>query len=63
MILRLPIVTPPCYAKSMKKGKEELRRLMELRRSSASTPIRNKTKYDRQSMKRDLNHIRKDLTY
>jgi len=47
----------------MKKDKEELRRLMELRRSSASAPIKNKSKYDRQSQKRDLNHIRKDLTY
>lgn len=35
----------------MKKTQEELRRLMELRRSSASSPIKNKKKYHRQTVK------------
>jgi hypothetical protein len=31
----------------MKKTAEELRRLMELRRSNAATPLRNKKQYSR----------------
>ena len=31
----------------LKKTKEELRRLMELRRSNASTPVKNKKTYTR----------------
>ena len=33
----------------MKKTKEELRRLLELRRSSASSPVKNKKKYSRKN--------------
>jgi hypothetical protein len=36
----------------LKKSPEELRRLMELRRSNAATPIKNKNKYNRQSNKK-----------
>lgn len=32
-----------------KKTKEELRRLMELRRSNSATPIKNKKKYTRKT--------------
>jgi hypothetical protein len=39
----------------LKKSSEELRRLMELRRSNAASPITNKKKYTRQSNKKMLN--------
>jgi hypothetical protein len=38
----------------LKKSSEELRRLMELRRSNAASPIINKKKYTRQSNKKML---------
>lgn len=38
----------------LKKSSEELRRLMELRRSNAATPIKNKKTYTRQSNKKML---------
>lgn len=38
----------------LKKSKEDLRRLMELRRSSAAMPVKNKKKYTRQSNKKML---------
>jgi len=38
------------------KTAEELRRLMELRRSSATTPSKNKKKYNRK-----IKHPKKDL--
>jgi hypothetical protein len=38
----------------LKKSSEELRRLMELRRSNAASPIKNKKKYTRQSNKKML---------
>jgi hypothetical protein len=38
----------------LKKSSEELRRLMELRRSNAASPIANKKKYTRQSNKKML---------
>ena len=37
-----------------KKTAEELRKLMELRRSNAAMPLRNKKKYTRQSDKKML---------
>jgi hypothetical protein len=37
-----------------KKSKEDLRRLMELRRSNAASPKLNKKKYTRQSNKKML---------
>jgi len=37
-----------------KKSSEQLRKLQELRRSSAATPLRNKKKYTRQSNKKML---------
>ena len=37
-----------------KKTKEDLRRLMELRRSNAASPKQNKKKYTRQSNKKML---------
>jgi len=37
-----------------KKPREELRRLMELRRSSAATPLRNKKIYSRKTKHKKL---------
>jgi len=37
-----------------KKPREELRRLMELRRSSAASPLRNKKKYSRKPKHKNL---------
>ena len=37
-----------------KKPREQLRQLMELRRSSASTPLRNKKKYSRKPKHRKI---------
>lgn len=39
----------------MKKTKEELRRLLELRRSSASSPVKNKKKYSRKDKHKGQN--------
>lgn len=39
----------------MKKTKEELRRLLELRRSSASSPVKNKKKYSRKNKHKGQN--------
>ena len=36
------------------KNPEQLRKLMELRRSNAATPLKNKKKYNRQSAKKML---------
>lgn len=42
-----------------KKTQDELRRLMELRRSNAAAPIRNKKKYTRQNNKKMIELNRK----
>lgn len=39
----------------MKKTKEELRRLLELRRSSASSPVKNQKKYSRKNKHKGQN--------
>jgi hypothetical protein len=38
----------------MKKNPEELRRLMELRRSNAASAVPNKKKYDRKKCQSDM---------
>lgn len=38
-------------------SKENLRKWLELRRSSASSKHKNKKKYDRKSLKRDLRKL------
>ena len=43
-----------------KKSKEDLRRLMELRRSNAASPKKNKTKYTRQNNKKMLDLAKKE---
>lgn len=43
-----------------KKNKDELRRLMELRRSNAATPKLNKKKYTRQNAKKMLELEKKE---
>jgi hypothetical protein len=45
-----------------KKSPEELRRLMELRRSNAATPKQNKTKYNRQSNKKMIELEKQERT-
>ena len=43
---------------NLKKTKEELRRLMELRRSNAATPVKNKKAYKRKPKhKNDLKNL------
>jgi hypothetical protein len=39
-----------------KKTSEDLRRLMELRRSNAARPLRNKKKYSRKIKHKNLTH-------
>jgi hypothetical protein len=42
----------------LRKTKEELRRLMELRRSNAATPVKNKKEYTRKKKhKKDLKNF------
>ncbi len=43
-----------------KKSQSELRRVQELRRSNAATPIANKKKYTRQSNRKMLELVRKE---
>ena len=44
----------------MKKTAEELRRLMELRRSNAASPIANKKKYNRKKCQSLMLELRKE---
>lgn len=44
------------------KTPEELRKLMELRRSNAATPIKNKKKYTRQSTRKMLELVNRERT-
>jgi len=44
----------------MKKNAEELRRLMELRRSNAASPVTNKKKYDRKKCQSLLLKLKKE---
>lgn len=44
------------------KTPEQLRKLMELRRSNAATPLKNKKKYTRQSTKKMLELEKKERT-
>ena len=44
----------------MKKNAEELRRLMELRRSNAASPVPNKKKYDRKKCQSLLLKLKKE---
>jgi hypothetical protein len=37
-----------------KKNKEELRKIQELRRSNAATPLRNKSKYSRKNKHKEV---------
>jgi len=43
----------------MKKNSEELRRLMELRRSNAASAVPNKKKYNRKKCKSELLKLKK----
>lgn len=45
---------------AMKKTPEELRRLMELRRSNAASPVKNKSKYTRQNNKKLIGLAKKE---
>jgi hypothetical protein len=44
----------------MKKTPEELRRLMELRRSGATTPVPNKKKYNRKNCQSQMLQLKKE---
>jgi hypothetical protein len=44
----------------MKKSKEELRRLMELRRSNAASSVPNKKKYNRKNCQSLLLQLKKE---
>jgi hypothetical protein len=44
----------------MKKSKEELRRLMELRRSNAASAVPNKKKYDRKKCQSLMLRLKKE---
>jgi hypothetical protein len=44
----------------MKKTPEELRRLMELRRSGATLPVPNKKKYNRKKSQSSLLQLKKE---
>jgi len=44
----------------MKKSKEELRRLMELRRSNAASAVPNKKKYDRKKCQSMMIQLKKE---
>jgi len=44
----------------MKKTPEELRRLMELRRSNAASPIQNKKKYNRKKCQSLVLQLKKE---
>jgi hypothetical protein len=44
----------------MKKSKEELRRLMELRRSNAASSVPNKKKYNRKKCQSLMLELRKE---
>jgi hypothetical protein len=44
----------------MKKNKEELRRLMELRRSNAASAVPNKKKYDRKKCQSFMLKLKKE---
>jgi hypothetical protein len=44
----------------MKKTPEELRRLMELRRSGATLPVPNKKKYNRKKRQSSLLQLKKE---
>jgi hypothetical protein len=44
----------------MKKSAEELRRLMELRRSNAASAIPNKKKYDRKQCQSQMLQLKKE---
>jgi hypothetical protein len=44
----------------MKKSAEELRRLMELRRSNAASAVPNKKKYDRKQCQSQMLELKKE---
>jgi hypothetical protein len=44
----------------MKKSAEELRRLMELRRSNAASAVPNKKKYDRKKCQSEMLELNKE---
>jgi hypothetical protein len=44
----------------MKKNKEELRRLMELRRSNAASAVPNKKKYNRKKCQSQMLKLKKE---
>ena len=44
----------------MKKSKEELRRLMELRRSNAASAVPNKKKYNRKKCQSHMLELKKE---
>jgi len=55
LYVRFDFIPKMCYNKFMrKKTDEELRRLQELRRSSAATPLRNKKNYSRKVKHKNL---------
>ena len=58
-ILRFDIFCPCMLRLSMKKNSEELRRLMELRRSNAASAVPNKKKYNRKKCQSELLQLNK----